>query len=102
MLTKAESIGFLLFHDYGMDQDRAIQAGKSILYMLEQELKPNQCHCAATSTVLCDYCAANLCERCTEAPDLCECPDDGAPEHQWQVTAPTSPEREFEAEWSQP
>lgn len=51
--------------------------------------EPTECHCAATSTILCDYCVANLCERCEEPPDLCDCPDDGAPQEQWEVTDPT-------------
>lgn len=47
----------------------------------------DHCTCYPTTTILCAYCEANLCERCTEPEDLCTCPTDGSPETQAEVTA---------------
>lgn len=44
------------------------------------------CTCYPYSTILCDWCTDHLCDRCEEPPDLCDCPTDGAPQDQWEVT----------------
>lgn len=55
-------------------------------------MSPDRCTCYPTTTILCAYCEATLCDRCTEPEDLCTCPTDGAPQTQAEVTAGWSPE----------